>query len=374
MLEAPNMLLIGSGGKNSGKTAFACSVIEKFRERRDVMAAKVTVIRGGERACPRGGEGCGVCTSLEGDYCLTEERIAGSEKDTHRLLDAGARSVYWLRVLSEHLEEGAAELLERIGGDVPLVCESNSLRNGVSPGLFLMLRHADSQEMKASARAVLDYADRLVLTDGRAFDFEPGSIELVDGQWAMHHPASAIILAGGMNRRMGVDKSMMPIGDRPLIACVHAQLAPHFDQVLVSADDASKYEFLGVDVVRDEEPGQGPLMGIASALAASRNELNFVVACDMPRIDVGAMRRLLRAARDADAAVPARGGSYIEPLFAVYGKRILASMKEALAEGKRKVRDVLDRCDVKYVDLGDAEWLDNLNTREDYERYMANRA
>ena len=96
MTRVRGMLMVGAAGRNAGKTEFACSVIRKFGRGHEIVGAKVTTIgqRGG--ACPRGGEGCGVCSSLEGNYCITEETGALPGKDTSRLLAAGARRVFWL--------------------------------------------------------------------------------------------------------------------------------------------------------------------------------------------------------------------------------------------------------------------------------------
>ncbi len=150
MIYAPYMLLIGAAGRDAGKTTFACEIIRRFYEA-PICATKVTAIQARDGLCPRGGEGCGVCTSLEGDFCVTEETDARGRKDTQRLLAAGAQRVLWLRVLKSKLEEGARVFLDSFCPDTPLICESNSLRNVVVPGLFLMVKHTESNEMKVSA-------------------------------------------------------------------------------------------------------------------------------------------------------------------------------------------------------------------------------
>jgi molybdopterin-guanine dinucleotide biosynthesis protein A len=54
---------------------------------------------------------------------------------------------------------------------------------------------------------------------------------------------TAIILAGGKSRRMGMDKSMLPVNGKPLIEYILEQLHPHFGQVLISSNDVSKYNY-----------------------------------------------------------------------------------------------------------------------------------
>lgn len=72
---------------------------------RPVIGIKVTTIKAKDGQCPRGSQGCGVCSSLEGDFCITEEIDSDCDKDTARLLAAGANRVFWLRAMkAQHSE------------------------------------------------------------------------------------------------------------------------------------------------------------------------------------------------------------------------------------------------------------------------------
>ncbi|MHC4556771.1 MAG: hypothetical protein ACYS80_05640, partial [Planctomycetota bacterium] len=150
MNKLDGMLMIGSTGANVGKTELACAIFRKFSKNWDIVGVKVTTIEDKDGQCPRGGEGCGVCSSLDGVYCITEETDNSSGKDTARLLDAGASRVFWLRVLKKHLPEGVTALLDVIGPNAVSICESNSLRQAIEPGLFLMVRSCDLKIWKSS--------------------------------------------------------------------------------------------------------------------------------------------------------------------------------------------------------------------------------
>ena len=116
MIKLDGMLMIGSAGANVGKTELACAILRKFGQLgEEIVGIKVTTINEKDGQCPRGGEGCGVCSSLEGVYLLTQEDDPASGKDTARLLAAGASRVYWLRVLRSHIEEGFTALLKILG-------------------------------------------------------------------------------------------------------------------------------------------------------------------------------------------------------------------------------------------------------------------
>jgi len=372
MIKLDKMLMIGSAGSNVGKTELACTILGKFGNNHNIVGIKVTTIKDKDGQCPRGGKGCGVCSSLEGNFCITEETNRTSGKDTSRLLAAGAGRVFWIRVLKEHLVEGITALLEAIDPEAVSICESNSLRQIVEPGLFLMVRKKDSNAWKSSARDVIKYADRIVVSDGSSFDLALDRIKLADGKWTLAQKATAIIMAGGGSTRMGTDKSMLQIEGRPIIERTCRRLADCFEQIIISANEVEKFAFLGFEIVPDKVPGQGPLMGIASALEASANEINFVAACDIPYIEPGNIRRILSEAADSDAdiTVPTTGNGRYEPLFAVYRKSALESINKVLSSGGRKISDVFDLCRIRKVELGAS--LVNLNTMAEYEEFRKN--
>ena len=369
MFRLDGMLMIGSAGANVGKTGLASALIKKFGKSRDIVGIKVTTIKAKDGQCPRGGRGCGVCSSLDGDFCITQETNRNSGKDTGRLLAAGASRVFWLCVLRTHLDEGIKTLLDMIGPDAVLICESNSLRKVVEPGLFFMVRGRNVKGWKSSAREVRQYADKIVVSDRGRFDFDLDRIKLINGKWTIQEQATAIIMAGGSSSRMGVDKSMLPIKSQPMIDRISEQLRSTFSQILISANEVDKYSHLGFEIVPDKVQGQGPLMGIASSLEKSKNELNFVVACDIPSIDIRIVRRMLKEADGVDIVVPKVGDGKYEPLFAAYSKSALKAINEVLSSGGRKISDVFSRCRVKYIEL-DAERFMNLNTMAEYKEFQ----
>jgi molybdopterin-guanine dinucleotide biosynthesis protein A len=285
------------------------------------------------------------------------------------MLASGADRVFWLRCEKTRLEQGMAALLEIIGTDTVSICESNSLRTVVEPGVFVMVAGAGDACWKESAKNVVHYADRVVSFDGKQFDFRDDMIQLKEGKWSCRMQAAAIIMAGGDSRRMGQDKSMLLLGGQPVIKRIYDQIRPYFDQIKISTNAPEKHGFLGAEVVSDKVRGQGPLMGIFSALEASANEVNLVVACDIPRVDIALVKRMIRERCGADIVVPRYGQGRIEPLFGVYCKSALPAINETLEAGKRKIADAFGLCRVKYIDLDDAEELTNLNTMADYTEY-----
>lgn len=360
------MIIIGAASRNVGKTEFACALIRRESAATPLVGVKITAVREAESACPRGEKGCGLCSSFPGQYAVSEETERGEHKDTQRMLGAGASRVFWLRVRRSGLADGIAELLRRLPPGLPVVCESNAARQVIEPDLFLMIKAAGAASVKPSSQAVVALADRLVTFDGTAWDLAPGDVSFTQGRWRLRQPASAIILAGGQSRRMGQDKSLMPLQGEPMIQRLANRLRPLFGELLIGANDPSKYRFLGADVVPDLQPDQGPLMGIASCLARARHELGFVVSCDIPEIDADLIIEMLKAAEGHDIVIPEWPDGKVEPLFAVYRKTVIAPALDLLAGGQRRIADLFDRVRTRRVPMRDTGWYRNVNTIEDY--------
>ncbi len=366
------MLLLGGEGRNAGKTALACAVISRFCKDFTVVGVKVTTVEGRSRPCPRGGDGCGACDSFDGPFCIEEETARTPGKDTTRMLQSGALRVFWARSRWESLRECLADLRERVGPDVLVVAESNSLATVCDPGLFLMVRERGASTAKPTARRVATHVDRVVVSDGASFDLDLADLAVRDGCWQLLD-ASAVILAGGASSRMGRDKSLIEIRGVPLIQRLIAQLRGRFREVFINSDDPAPYHATGLTVIPDGQPGQGPLRGIAAALEAAKTETVFVVACDIPDINPRFVRRLLAEARKVDCAVPRRADGRWEPLFSIWRRSALPAIREVLAEGERKIDAVFPRIRVAAVDLVDGAWLRNLNTPKDVEDYLRSR-
>ncbi|MDR0355066.1 MAG: molybdopterin molybdotransferase MoeA [Deltaproteobacteria bacterium] len=159
VIDVPQMILVGSAGRNSGKTHFSCAFVALLKEFGPVVGLKVTAADAHERGCRRGGAGCGACVFSE-DFVLQEETDARSNKDTSRLLAAGAERVFWLRATYDSLSDGLKAFLAHpaVPSGSIVVAESNSLRRAAKPGFFLMLKNPQDA-VKASAAKVAALAD-----------------------------------------------------------------------------------------------------------------------------------------------------------------------------------------------------------------------
>lgn len=103
------------------------------------------------------------------------------------------------------------------------------------------------------------------------------------------------ILAGGLSRRMGRDKSRLKLGRHTMLGHIRAEAKSLGWPVRV--------------VRRDAVPRCGPLGGIFTALRSTRAQCVLFLACDMPWVSARLMRSVLRRCRLTGLAVFVRSRS-----------------------------------------------------------------
>ena len=189
--------------------------------------------------------------------------------------------------------------------------------------------------------------------------------------WFVRENASAVILAGGKSSRMGKDKSLLPINGVPMIQHIYSQLTPYFKEILVATNNRKHFDFLDLKIVNDHESCRGPLAGISAGLEASKYDINFMVACDIPDIDIKTVCMMINKVEDCDGVIPTTKGGYLEPMFAIYRKSMLPAVRQTLLCGENNILKVFPYCNIKYMNLGKADWLRNLNTEDDYTKYIS---
>lgn len=181
-------------------------------------------------------------------------------------------------------------------------------------------------------------------------------------------PVTAIIVAGGKSTRMKTDKCLLPIENCTLIEFVVNQFTSRFDQTLVSSNNAKHFPELGVEIVPDLTPNKGPVMGIVSAMQVSRNELNFIHACDIPEVDFDLVQLMLSKVEGFDAIVPKAPDGRLEPLCAFYRKSAIPAMERVLEKERGTAHKIVDYCNAQVLPVEKA--IRNLNTPLDYRGFI----
>jgi molybdopterin-guanine dinucleotide biosynthesis protein A len=187
---------------------------------------------------------------------------------------------------------------------------------------------------------------------------------------------TGVVLSGGQSQRMGRDKALLELSGETLLARALRLLAAAASELLVVGHDSPAVAALGVRTVHDEQPGLGPLGGIATALRSMRTEHALVVACDMPLLQPALLRYLIALAPEGDAVVP-RSAQGVEPLHAVYSVACLSAVEACLGEGARAVSALLGRVATRYVEAREWQVYDpdglsflNVNTPGEWQRIV----
>ncbi len=173
---------------------------------------------------------------------------------------------------------------------------------------------------------------------------------------------------------MGRSKAALVIRDESMVARQTRMVGRVCRRVAV-VGPAGDLPRLEVPVIADEIPGRGPLAGLYTALGHCPTEFAMVLSCDLPFMEPGFLRYLARRARAsrADAVVPESREGLLQPLAAVYRRRLRRLLRVRLENGENKVRDFLAnlRLEVlRWPEVAAAgfhpQLFANMNTPEDY--------
>ena len=180
-----NFLIIGSTGRNTGKTEFACRIIEKHSTQKELIGVKVIPVDKNEGDCHRGLESCGLCSSLTGDYKIIEETTTDLSKDTSRMLKAGAKKAYLLLVDKNSLEKGVDAMLRILPDNALIIIESNSIRKVLEPGLFIVIKDFTTNSVKQTCAEVIKFADKIIEFNNMNWDFHPDNVFIQNQRWVI---------------------------------------------------------------------------------------------------------------------------------------------------------------------------------------------
>ena len=164
---------------------------------------------------------------------------------------------------------------------------------------------------------------------------------------------------------MGTDKALIEVDGVPLARRVaNALRAAGADPVIAVGGDLDALRALGLTVVPDQHPSEGPLGGILSALAATDTEVVVLLACDLPAADADTIRAVALALGDADIAAPWHDGRH-ELLHAAYSRRAEAVLRAAFEAGERAPHRAVADLDLVGVEDLPAKALADADTPDD---------
>lgn len=188
---------------------------------------------------------------------------------------------------------------------------------------------------------------------------------------------AAVILAGGMSRRMGRDKAALPFGEETMLSHLVRIYRPYFDITAVSVNTAGRFDTAGALEIVDRHPGDGPMAGLEAAFLDTGADVIFLTGTDLPLGDPALAKHLLDARGDHDVCL-IRSPKGPEPLFAVYSSTCLSVVQKALEEGRRSMFNILKQMNTlelpaeSLTDFNVQQILTNVNDPEEYARVLKN--
>ena len=203
---------------------------------------------------------------------------------------------------------------------------------------------------------------------------------------SMQLKASGIILAGGRSRRLGRAKALEPFQGEPMIRRVISRLSQVTDDLVFVVNDQEQASALPITpdnvslpykTAVDLYPDGGSLGGIFTGLSAADSQWAFVVACDMPFLNVDLMNQMLSLRDNNDAVVPRTDG-YPEPTHALYNKTCLPRMEKRLQNNDLKIARFFDEVTMCFIEEAEVRDIDkdlvsffNVNTQDDLDRALS---
>jgi len=184
---------------------------------------------------------------------------------------------------------------------------------------------------------------------------------------------AAYILAGGKSSRMGRDKGLVSLNDKPMVSytldlCKDLGYSP----ILVASQE--EYAALGYPVIKDLVPDKGPMGGLHTALEHNDQKATYVLlfSCDMPFIPKNAIYKLVEAAT-GQSVIVSEFMKNINPLFALYHKDLKEQVKTNIEMGHLKMKDFIEeslhiKVDMEDLVLQSPERFMNINTPVELEK------
>lgn len=166
--------LIGIGGSHSGvgKTTVAEALLKHFSQeaRKRGSSKKEKNLQTSELTnfishAPLGHEWGAIKYTKTAIYCSiidTPEILTQENKDTRRLLDAGAKEILWVQSTPEELPEVLPLAIDRLSHLKGIIIEGNSAIEFSKPDIVIFIFGRDNKPLKKSAINVLSVADIII--------------------------------------------------------------------------------------------------------------------------------------------------------------------------------------------------------------------
>jgi len=142
-IYCPRVLIISGSGKNAGKTTLINALIHSLKPAYQVVAIKISPHFHPVRYN-------NFIFECAGKYSIYEELSVLPENDSSKMKQAGASRVFYIQSKDQYVGEAFLKCLEYVDDLFPVICESGSLDQMITPGLMIYIRNGE-KELKMDA-------------------------------------------------------------------------------------------------------------------------------------------------------------------------------------------------------------------------------
>ena len=189
---------------------------------------------------------------------------------------------------------------------------------------------------------------------------------------AMAVPVFGLVLAGGHSTRMKTDKALLNYSGSSQAETCYRLLDSFCHDTFISSrmnqwqDGALSH----LPQLLDSFSDQGPLGGILTAMQKYPQAAWLVVACDLPFLEESTLSHLIKNRNPFKMVTcfQSETDDLPEPLCSIYEPKSYMRLLQFLGLGYRCPRKVLIHSPIKLLKQTKANSLDNINTKEEYNK------
>jgi molybdenum cofactor guanylyltransferase len=182
---------------------------------------------------------------------------------------------------------------------------------------------------------------------------------------------NGLVLAGGKSIRMQQDKAMLNYHGVPQYQYVFQLLQSVCQHVFVSNNQLSNDMVLPQLIDAENFKNLGPIAALHTAFQQQCTDW-MVIAIDYPFVTLQDVKHLVQQQnKDADATVFYNANTnFYEPFLGIYNASFQQQLTVALHQNNSSMQSILQHCNVQQVIPINATTLININTFDEYLKFL----
>ena len=182
----------------------------------------------------------------------------------------------------------------------------------------------------------------------------------------MNTEIEGVILAGGESKRMGTNKSLIELHNKPLIEHVYDRLIEQVSDVSINTNQPIKIFPKNIQFQDRILNNPGPLAGIQAGLFYAKQ--NWVQFCpnDCPFLPINLVEKLSFCIKDKGPTIILPSlFDRLEPVFMLCHRSLLKNLDKFISSGERKMELWIKENNYKAVNFSDPKAFVNINTHSE---------